>query len=97
LLRPAMYNAYHKIEHLTSSDETEHFEYDIVGPICESSDCFGKDILLPKVKRGDILTIRSCGAYAESMSLNYNGRNRAESILHAVNELIEPEKQIYND
>jgi len=89
LLRPAMYNAYHKIEHLTSSEEKEHFEYDIVGPICESSDCFGKDISLPKVKRGDILTIRSCGAYAESMSLNYNGRDRVESILHSASELLE--------
>lgn len=88
LLRPAMYNAYHKIEHLTNSEQIDILEYDIVGPICESSDCFGKDIPLPEVKRGDILSIRSCGAYAESMSLHYNGRNQVDSILHSASELL---------
>lgn len=93
LLRPAMYNAYHKIEHLTKDISSAEYHYDIVGPICESSDCFGKDILLPQVKRGDVLTIRSCGAYAESMSLNYNGRLQADSILHSTDELLDGTKE----
>jgi diaminopimelate decarboxylase len=88
LLRPAMYDAYHKIEKLNHSVTSEDLEYDIVGPICESSDCFGKDILLPILKRGDVLTIRSCGAYAESMSLRYNGRKQIESYVHSTRELM---------
>jgi diaminopimelate decarboxylase len=79
LLRPALYNAYHKMEKLEDDHVGEELHYDIVGPICESSDCFGKDILLPELKRGDIISIRSCGAYAESMSLNYNGRQKVSS------------------
>lgn len=88
LLRPALYNAYHKMELLDFANEDGVIEYDIVGPICESSDCFGKDILLPELKRGDIIAIRSCGAYAESMSLNYNGRNKVESVIHSSKNLI---------
>lgn len=79
LLRPAMYGSFHKIEKL-DSNQPEDQEYDIVGPLCESSDCFGKNVELPELKRGDILTIRSCGAYAESMSLNYNGRVKVKSL-----------------
>lgn len=89
LLRPALYNAYHKMERLDGLSTGEELEYDIVGPICESSDCFGKDILLPELHRGDIITIRSCGAYAESMSLNYNGREKVPSILHSSANLVE--------
>lgn len=81
LLRPAMYNAYHKIEkHNNSLNLSNSFEYDVVGPLCESSDCFGKNVQLPELKRGDIISIRSCGAYAESMSLNYNGRTKVRSV-----------------
>lgn len=81
LLRPAMYNAYHKIEkHNNSLALTNGSTYDVVGPLCESSDFFGKNVPLPELKRGDILSIRSCGAYAESMSLNYNGRVKVGSI-----------------
>jgi diaminopimelate decarboxylase len=75
LMRPALYGAKHKIEKITDvNGPFVERNYDIVGPICESSDSFGEDITLPELKRGDILTIRSCGAYAESMSLRYNGR-----------------------
>ena len=88
LLRPALYNAYHKIEKINGVTSEQELHYDIVGPICESSDCFGKDILLPELKRGDILSIRSCGAYAESMSLNYNGREKVQSIVHSSKELV---------
>jgi diaminopimelate decarboxylase len=81
LLRPAMYNAYHKIEKFNNSLALSNGStYDVVGPLCESSDFFGKNVPLPELKRGDILTIRSCGAYAESMSLNYNGRVKVGSI-----------------
>lgn len=75
LMRPALYGAKHKIEKLGAEGVLDNnLPYDIVGPICESSDSFGQGIELPELKRGDILTIRSCGAYAESMSLRYNGR-----------------------
>lgn len=74
LLRPALYQAYHKIEKLfdTSSIKTH---YDIVGPICESSDVFGKEVELPLLNRNDFLIIRSTGAYGEVMASNYNLRS----------------------
>jgi diaminopimelate decarboxylase len=77
LLRPALYNSYHKIERLGSSTNSSTEKYDVVGPICESSDCFGKEIELENSKRGDLLSIRSSGAYGQSMELNYNLRDRA--------------------
>ena len=79
LIRPALYQATHSINNLTTeSKETQR--YDVVGPICESSDCLGTDVMLPRLQRGDILTVKSCGAYAESMSLNYNGRGKIQSV-----------------
>ena len=72
LIRPALYQAYHKIENITSDQLPE--EYDVVGPICESSDCFGKMISLNKTQRGDLLAIRSAGAYGEIMASQYNCR-----------------------
>ena len=72
LIRPALYQAYHKIENI-SSDETEE-EYDIVGPICESSDTFAKSYKMNRTKRGDFLAIRSAGAYGEIMASQYNCR-----------------------
>jgi diaminopimelate decarboxylase len=77
LMRPALYQARHRIENLSSSGETR--QYDVVGPVCESSDVFGKAVELPLTRRGDILAIKSCGAYAESMMLRYNMRARARS------------------
>ncbi|MBC5623645.1 diaminopimelate decarboxylase [Butyricimonas hominis] len=73
LLRPALYQAFHRIENLTSIQPYE--KYDIVGPICESSDCFGKDRELPATRRGDLIAIRSCGAYGEVMASRYNLRD----------------------
>lgn len=72
LIRPALYQAYHKIENLTSEETPE--TYDIVGPICESSDVFGKAIDLNKVTRGDLIALRSAGAYGEIMASGYNCR-----------------------
>ena len=72
LIRPALYQAYHKIENITSDEAVE--AYDVVGPICESSDVFGKSIDLNKVKRGDLIALRSAGAYGEIMASGYNCR-----------------------
>lgn len=72
LIRPALYQAYHKIENISSEEPSE--TYDVVGPICESSDVFVKAIDLNKVKRGDLLAIRSAGAYGEIMASQYNCR-----------------------
>ena len=73
LIRPALYQAYHKIENLTSNRILE--KYDVVGPVCETSDTFGKAVLLPETRRGDIIAIRSAGAYGEVMSSTYNLRS----------------------
>lgn len=78
LLRPALYQAFHKIENISSNRPEE--KYDVVGPICESADCFGKDVTLNGTQRGDIMVIYSCGAYAEAMASQYNLRNIAPAI-----------------
>ena len=75
LLRPALYQAHHKIENITST-ATETDRYDVVGPICESSDCFGVDEILPITRRGDLIALRSAGAYGEIMAMHqYNMRS----------------------
>ena len=78
LIRPALYQAHHKIENLTSDGSI--YRYDVVGPICESSDTFAKYIELPETKRGDIIAIRSAGAYGEAMASRYNLRNLPKSV-----------------
>jgi diaminopimelate decarboxylase len=85
LMRPALYQAYHKIENLSkgAKDEgqgTSDFKYDIVGPICESSDCFGKAVELPETVRGDIFALRTAGAYGAVMSSEYNLREKAKAL-----------------
>ena len=72
LLRPALYQAHHRIVNLSNTDSLQ--SYDVVGPICESSDVFAKGVSLPTVHRGDLLAIRSAGAYGESMASQYNCR-----------------------
>ena len=72
LIRPALYQAYHKIENICSDEPVE--AYDVVGPICESTDVFAKQIDLNRAKRGDLLAIRSAGAYGEIMASQYNLR-----------------------
>ncbi|WP_312135925.1 diaminopimelate decarboxylase [Sphingobacterium sp.] len=74
LMRPALYQAYHKIERLGVATETSELNYDVVGPICESSDCFGKEVTLPVSQRGDLIAIRTAGAYGEVMASRYNLR-----------------------
>lgn len=72
LLRPALYQAYHQIDNLTSKEPEE--VYDVVGPICESSDVFAKEYKLNKCHRGDLIALRSAGAYGEIMASQYNCR-----------------------
>ncbi|MBK8883615.1 MAG: diaminopimelate decarboxylase [Bacteroidales bacterium] len=73
LIRPALYQAHHRIDNLTSKGHI--YRYDVVGPVCETSDTFAKYIELPETKRGDIIAIRSAGAYGEAMASRYNLRN----------------------
>ena len=72
LIRPALYQAYHKIENITSTEPLE--TYDVVGPICESTDVFAKQTDLNRCHRGDLIAIRSAGAYGEIMASGYNCR-----------------------
>ncbi len=78
LIRPALYQAHHKIENLSS--EGSIYRYDVVGPVCESSDTFAKYIELPETRRGDIIAIRSAGAYGEAMASRYNLRDLPRAV-----------------
>ena len=79
LIRPALYDAYHRIENIVSSKPDE--VYDVVGPVCESSDVFCKDRKIPATERGDLLVIRSAGAYGEAMAFGYNCRELPKAVL----------------
>jgi diaminopimelate decarboxylase len=80
LMRPALYQAYHKIENISAQSTSNNQKYDVVGPICESSDCFGKAVNLPETKRGDLIALRTAGAYGEVMSSAYNLRDRVKAV-----------------
>lgn len=80
LIRPALYQAHHNIENLSAAG-TATEKYDVVGPICESSDCFGTDEVLPVTKRGDFVALRSAGAYGQIMASNYNCRRIPASLV----------------
>lgn len=80
LIRPALYQSYHKIENLSNKSQVTSHKYDVVGPICESSDCFGKAVMLPETKRGDLIAIRTAGAYGEVMASQYNLREKVKAI-----------------
>ncbi|MCG3164262.1 MAG: Diaminopimelate decarboxylase [Bacteroidia bacterium] len=84
LIRPALYQSYHKIENISTANDQfsidNSHKYDVVGPICESSDCFGKAVMLPETNRGDLFAIRTTGAYGEVMSSNYNLREKAKAV-----------------
>lgn len=79
LVRPAMYDAYHNIEALKGGKASER--YDVVGPICESADIFGKDRMLPELNEGDLIVIETAGAYGAAMASNYNGRPLIAEVL----------------
>ena len=78
LLRPSLYDAFHKIEAVDNDGETSLA--DIVGPVCESGDFFAKNIELPPTNPGDLVVIYSAGAYGFTMSSNYNTRPRAAEV-----------------
>jgi diaminopimelate decarboxylase len=84
LMRPALYQAYHKIENISANNNQQPLsnnqKYDVVGPICESSDCFGKAVNLPETQRGDLIALRTAGAYGEVMSSAYNLRDRVKAV-----------------
>jgi diaminopimelate decarboxylase len=90
LIRPMLYQAYHQIENLSQEPKThatdnpqlatDKIKYDVVGPICESTDCFQKDVDLPESFRGDLIAVRTAGAYGEVMASGYNLRDRVGSI-----------------
>jgi len=88
LIRPMLYQAYHQIENLSqnskvksqNSGEDAVVKYDVVGPICESTDCFRKDVDLPESFRGDLIVVRTAGAYGEVMASGYNLRDRVQSV-----------------
>jgi diaminopimelate decarboxylase len=96
LMRPMLYQAYHAIENLSQNSKfkiqkpenasqisdltSQVLKYDVVGPICESTDCFRKDVDLPQSYRGDLIAIRTAGAYGEVMASNYNLRDHVQSI-----------------
>ncbi len=87
LIRPMLYQAYHEIENLSRNENQESriknqdfLNYDVVGPICESTDCFRKDVELPQSFRGDLIAIRTTGAYGEVMASGYNLRDRVQSV-----------------
>ena len=78
LVRPALYQAYHAIENLSSTKRK--LRYDVVGPVCESSDCWGKNRLLAACTRGDLVAIHSAGAYGQVMAMRYNQRDLAKAV-----------------
>lgn len=80
LMRPALYDAVHRIENLSAEKSASKYEYMIAGPICESTDFFSKGLELPETRRGDMLTIMSAGAYGRSMSSNYNLRDLTKEV-----------------
>lgn len=83
LMRPALYQAYHQIENLSRLSHPLTIKYDVVGPICESTDCFGKEVELPETLRGDLIALRSTGAYGEVMASHYNLRENIQSVYSA--------------
>jgi diaminopimelate decarboxylase len=79
-MRPALYGAFHRIEPV-SAPACGDRHYEIVGPVCESSDVVGRDRLLPELKAGDIVAIRDAGAYGSAMASNYNRRPLPAEVL----------------
>ncbi|MEN8121586.1 MAG: diaminopimelate decarboxylase [Bacteroidota bacterium] len=95
LIRPALYGSQHKIENISKQKaQLKNFKYDVVGPVCESSDSFDDNVILPETKRADLLAIRSTGAYGEIMVSQYNLRNKPAAVYS--DELFEKEKNDNN-
>ena len=88
LIRPALYQAYHEIVPLRLSEGNRSMTADIVGPVCESGDFFARDRCLPEVKAGDLLAIKTAGAYGFSLASNYNSRPRACELLVKAGQVV---------
>jgi len=100
LIRPSLYNAYHKIEAIAKEpiEDSKMSVADVVGPICESGDFFGKDIPLPPLKHNDLLVIYSAGAYGFTMASNYNTRSRSvEVALHSGKDYCIRKRESFED
>lgn len=96
LIRPSLYNAYHKIEAVQKTGETT--PADVVGPVCESGDFLGKDIALPSLEHNDILVVHSAGAYGFTMSSNYNTRGKvAEVAISNGNDYLIRQRENFDD
>ncbi len=81
LMRPAIYGAYHHITVLGKENAAQNHQYDVVGSLCENSDKFAIDRMLPKIDKGDVLVIHDTGAHGFSMGYNYNGKLRSAELL----------------
>ncbi|MFW7379461.1 MAG: diaminopimelate decarboxylase [Oligoflexus sp.] len=81
LIRPSMYDSYHNILPVREAKDQAVQDYDVVGPICETGDLFGKDRRLPLQKQNDLVFLRACGAYGSTMASNYNSRPRPAEVL----------------
>ena len=81
VMRPSLYDSYHEILPVDDATGKSLERYDVVGPICETGDFFGKDRELPSMRSGDLVYLRGCGAYSSSMASNYNSRLRAPEVL----------------
>ena len=98
LIRPTLYGSYHHIIVCDERDKEENSKYDIVGPICESGDIFGRERVLPELSEGDYLTILDAGAYGFTMSSPYNSRPRpAEILINDGNTFKIREEETYDD
>ena len=81
LIRPALYGAQHKIQNISRPEaQIMNYKYDVVGPVCESSDSFDDNVMLPMTIRGDLVAIRSTGAYGEIMVSQYTLRDKPKAI-----------------
>jgi len=97
LLRPALYEAHHAIETI-AQPRSGNAEVDVVGPVCESGDFLARGRALPPLEAGDLLAVRSAGAYGFAMASNYNGRRRpAEVLVHGARYAVVRERESYED
>ncbi len=98
LLRPSLYNAYHKIEAIGIDTDAKKTPADVVGPVCESGDFFGKDVPLPPLQHNDLIVIHSAGAYGFTMASNYNTRAKsAEVALQGGKDRLIRKRETYED
>lgn len=98
LIRPALYDAYHRIEPVKRKNISNKIKANIVGPICESGDFLAKNRLLPRVTQNDLLAVFSAGAYGYSMTSNYNSRSKpAEVLISGKHHKLITKSETYNN